>query len=223
MSSEIDIRVLVVDDHAIVREGLCAMLESKQGIRVIGDAADGEEAVQRALALAPDVILMDLNMPKKDGISAIYDIIKLQPDARILVLSSYSDEDQIVASISAGARGYILKDAKPDDLIQAIHKVHAGEMPLNPLVARRLIVNLTPQSETRLVNMMTAREMEVLNLVVQGLSNQEIGKRLSISPRTVGTHISNMIHKAHVDNRTQLAMLALKQGVMSLYSNRQVP
>jgi NarL family two-component system response regulator LiaR len=211
---------LVVDDHSIVREGLCAMLESKKGIRVIGDAGDGEEAVQRARSLNPDVILMDLKMPKKDGIAATRDIIKERPDARILVLTSFSDDEQIIESMRAGAMGYILKDANPDDLITAIHKVHAGETPLDPLVARRLIVNLTPSVEPRLDNVMTARELEVLNLVVQGFSNQEIGQRLGISPRTAGTHISNMIHKAGVDNRTQLALLALKQGVSSIYSNR---
>jgi NarL family two-component system response regulator LiaR len=215
-----EIRVMVVDDHSIVREGLCAMLESKRGIRVIGGAADGEEAVERALALNPDVILMDLRMPKKGGIAAIYDIIKQRPDARILVLSSFSEDDDIVESMRAGAMGYILKDANPDDLISAIHKVHAGETPLNPLVARRLIVNLTPPVEPRLASVMTARELEVLALVVQGYSNQEIGKRLGISPRTAGTHISNMIHKARVENRTQLALLALRQGISSIYSGR---
>jgi NarL family two-component system response regulator LiaR len=220
MSTDDPIRVLVVDDHSIVREGLCAMLESKKGIRVIGDAGDGEEAVQRARSLNPDVILMDLKMPKKDGIAATRDIIKERPDARILVLTSFSDDEQIIESMRAGAMGYILKDANPDDLITAIHKVHAGETPLDPLVARRLIVNLTPSTESRLDNVMTARELEVLNLVVQGFSNQEIGQRLSISPRTAGTHISNMIHKAGVDNRTQLALLALKQGISSIYSGR---
>jgi NarL family two-component system response regulator LiaR len=214
------IRVMVVDDHSIVREGLCAMLESKKGIRVIGDAADGEEAVQRALTLNPDVILMDLKMPRKDGIAAIRDIIKQRPDARILVLSSFSDDDKIIESVRAGAMGYILKDANPDDLITAIHKVHAGETPLDPLVARRLIVSLAPSAEPRLDKMITARELEVLNLVVKGFSNQEIGKQLNISPRTAGTHISNMIHKVGVDNRTQLALLALKQGVSSMYSDR---
>jgi DNA-binding NarL/FixJ family response regulator len=211
----------VVDDHSIVREGLCAMLESKPGIRVIGDAADGEEAVQKAQALRPDVILMDLKMPNKDGIAATYDIIKLQPETRILVLSSFSEEDQIMQSLHAGARGYILKDAKPDELIQAIYKVHAGEAPLNPLVARRLVLNLYPHLEPRLTAKMTRRESEVLELVVKGLSNEEIGKQLNISPRTVGTHISNMLHKVHVENRTQLAMMALKQGASSLYSGRK--
>lgn len=218
MTGQDEIRMLVVDDHSIVREGLCAMLESKPGIRVIGDAADGHEAVQKAIDLLPDVILMDIKMPHKDGISAIYDIIKLQPEARILVLSSFSEEDQIMESLRAGARGYILKDAKPDELVQAIYKVYAGEAPLNPLVARHIISNLNLKLESRLVGRMTRRELEVLDLVVKGLSNDEIGKRLDISSRTVATHVSNMIRKVHVENRTQLAMMALKQGVSSLYS-----
>jgi NarL family two-component system response regulator LiaR len=221
MTFQDEIRILVVDDHSIVREGLCAMLESKPGIRVIGDAADGEEAIQKAQALRPDVILMDLKMPNKDGISAIYDIIELQPEARILVLSSFSEEDQIVESLHAGARGYILKDAKPDELIQAIYKVHAGEAPLNPLVARRLILNMNPRRKPRLATKMTRRELEVLDLVVKGLSNEEIGKQLNISSRTVSTHVSNMIQKVHVENRTQLAMMALRQGVSSLYSSQK--
>lgn len=218
MTGQDEIRILVVDDHAIVREGLCAMLEAKPGIRVVGDAADGDEAVQKSLDLLPDVILMDIRMPSKDGISATYDIIKLQPEARILVLSSFSEEDQIMESLRAGARGYILKDAKPDELVQAIHKVYAGEAPLNPLVARRLISNLNTSLESRLAGRMTRRELEVLDLVVKGFSNEEIGKQLNISSRTVATHVSNMIRKVHVENRTQLAMLALKQGVSSLYS-----
>lgn len=214
------IRLLIVDDHAIVREGLVAMIETKAGIRVIGEAADGVEAVEQALSLNPDVILMDLVMPRKNGISAIHDIMERQPTARILVLSSFSEDAQIVESVRAGALGYILKDAKMDELVSAIHQVYAGETPLHPLVARRLVANLNPsRDEPRLIEILTNRELDILPLVAHGLTNQEISDQLGISYRTVGTHISHMIKKANVDNRTQLSRLALKQGLTSLYTD----
>lgn len=212
------IRLLVVDDHLIVREGLCAMLEMREGLVIVGKAADGEEAVEQALDLRPDVILMDLQMPRKNGISAIHDIIARQPQAHILVLSNFSDDAQIVESMRAGAIGYLLKTAKVDELVNAIHRVHAGETPLNPLVARRIIATLAPATnEPRLVEVLTKREMAILPLVTRGLTNREIGEQLSISTRTVGTHIGNMIRKAEVENRVQLSMLAVRQGLTSVY------
>lgn len=214
------IRVLIVDDHDIVREGLCAMLETKTGIQVIGEAADGEQAVERALQLNPDVILMDLQMPRKNGISAIHDIIARQPHAHILVLSNFSDDAQIVESLRAGAIGYLLKTAKIDELVDAIHRVHAGETPLNPLVARRIIATLSPtKNEPRLLDVLTKRELIILPLVTRGLTNREIGEQLNISTRTVGTHIGNMIRKAEVENRVQLSMLAVRQGLTSVYTD----
>lgn len=214
------IRLLIVDDHAIVREGLVAMLETKTGIQVIGEAADGVEAVEKALLLKPDVILMDLVMPRKNGISAIHDIIERQPAARILVLSSFNEDAQVVESMRAGALGYILKDAKMDELENAIHKVYARESPLNPLVARRLVANLTPpRDEPRLTEILTARELVIIPMVARGLTNREISQQLGISYRTVGTHVSHMIKKAGVDNRTQLSRLALQQGLTSLYTD----
>ena len=213
------IRVLVVDDHAIVRQGLRAMLESKGGIEVIGEAGDGEQAVVQAQLLRPDVILMDLEMPHKSGISATQEIIAAQPDARILILSSFSDDAQIVESMRAGALGYLLKTAKLDDLVNAIRQINEGETPLNPLVARRLLVSISPpRMEPRLLEVLTDRELMILPLVVRGMTNKEIGERLGIATRTVGTHIGNMIHKAEVDNRVQLSMLAVRQGLTSLYA-----
>jgi NarL family two-component system response regulator LiaR len=216
------IRVLVVDDHDIVREGLRAMLESKGGIEVIGEAGDGEQAVIQARRLQPDVILMDLEMPRKNGISAIYDIIAEQPDARILVLSSFSDDSQIVESMRAGALGYLLKTAKLDDLTTAIRQIYNGETPLNPLVARRLVASISsPRAEPRLIEVLTDRELMILPMVVRGMTNKEIGDRLGIALRTVGTHIGNMIHKAEVENRVQLSMLAVRQGLTSLYKDNK--
>lgn len=214
------IRLLVVDDHAIVREGLCAMLEMKEGIRVIGEAGDGVEAVERALELNPDVILMDLVMPRKNGISATHDIMERQPEARILVLSSFSEDAQIAESIRAGAKGYLLKSTKGDELVKAIRQVYAGEAPLNPLVARRMITVFVPRKdEPRLADVLTERELMILPLVARGLKNREIGQQLGITERTVGTHIGNMIRKAGVENRVQLVNMAGRQGLTSLYSD----
>jgi len=214
------IRVLVVDDHDIVRQGLRAMLESKGGIVVIGEAGDGEQAVIQARLLMPDVILMDLEMPRKNGISAIQDIIAEQPAARILVLSSFSEDSQIVESMRAGALGYLLKTAKLDDLVTAIRQINNGETPLNPLVARRLVVSMSSQrTEPNLLEVLTDRELMILPLVVRGMTNKEIGDRLGITLRTVGTHIGNMIRKAGVENRVQLSMLAVRQGLTSLYAD----
>jgi len=216
------IRVMVVDDHDVVREGLRAMLESKGDIVVIGEAADGEQAVSQALMLDPDVILMDLVMPRKDGISAIADIVAQQPDARILVLSSFSDDSQIVESMRAGALGYLLKTAKLEELVGAIRQIYRGETPLNPLVARRLIANITtppPPVEPNLVDVLTRRELMILPLVVRGMTNREIGERLGIALRTVGTHIGNMIRKAEVENRVQLSMLAVQQNLTALHTD----
>ncbi|MBW7959317.1 MAG: response regulator transcription factor [Anaerolineae bacterium] len=214
------IRVLLVDDHAIVRQGLIALLEMRPEIEVIGEAADGVEAVEQALLLEPDVILMDLKMPRKNGIDATRDIIKQRPDARILILSSFNDDVQIVESISAGALGYLLKDAKLTELVAGIRGVYARKMPLDPIVARQLMVNLSrQQAKPRLAELLTPRELEILPLIVRGMSNREIGERLNIATRTVGTHIGNMIHKGQVENRVQLSMLAVQQGLATLSPN----
>jgi two-component system, NarL family, response regulator LiaR len=212
------IRVMLVDDHAVVREGLWAMLETKPGIEVIGEAADGVEAVERARRLKPDVILMDIIMPKKNGVCAIREIREFQPESRILVLSSAADDILVAESLRAGAMGYLLKTAMPNELVDAIKHVHAGETPLDPVVARNLVNKLTdPLPSAPLRDILTDRELEVLLLVARGMSNNEIARKLDISVRTVGTHISHILTKAGVENRTQLALIALRQGLVSLY------
>jgi two-component system, NarL family, response regulator LiaR len=212
------IRVMLVDDHAVVREGLWAMLETKPGIEVIGEAADGEEAVERARRLKPDVILMDIIMPKKNGVCAIREIREFQPESRILVLSSAADDILVAESLRVGAMGYLLKTAMPNELVDAIKHVHAGETPLDPVVARNLVNKLTdPLPSVPLNDILTDRELEVLLLVARGMSNNEIARKLGISVRTVGTHISHILSKAGVENRTQLALIALRQGLVSLY------
>ena len=212
------IHLLIVEDQTIVREGLCAMLATKPGLSVAGVAADGEEAVQQALRLRPDVIVMDLLMPKKGGISATQDIIERWPEARVLILTSFSDDAQIIEALRAGAMGYVLKQDVGQELVNAIHQVHAGQSPLNPLVARRLVQSLTtPRVVDTLAERLTDRELEVARLVTRGYDNQRIATTLDISIRTVGTHVANILRKGEVANRTQLARLMLKQGLASLY------
>lgn len=212
------IHILIVDDQDMIRQALSAMLESKEGLVVIGEAADGDEAVVQAQRLKPDVILMDIKMPKKNGVTAIREIMESMPDSRILVLSSFSDDGQIVESMRAGAMGYILKDARIEELISAIYQVHAGETPLNPMVARRLVKTLAqPRTEPLLEMMLTERELDIVRLVAKGMSNSAVASELGIAPRTVGTHVSHIMAKAEVENRTQLALLAVRQGLAPLY------
>jgi NarL family two-component system response regulator LiaR len=211
------IRVLIADDHTVVRGGLIALLEDVEGIEVVAEAADGQEATLKARAVKPDVILMDLAMPRKTGIEAIEEIKHENPNARIVVLTSYSDDDKVFAAIKAGALGYLLKETSTQDLLQAIRDVYHGESSLHPAIARKLIRELNrpttlPPSDEPL----TDREAEVLILVARGLSNQDIADKLVISERTVRTHVSNILSKLQLANRTQAALYALKEGLTSL-------
>ena len=211
------IRVLVVEDQTIVREGLCAMLATKPGIQISGAAADGDEAVHQALALRPDVILMDLIMPKKDGIAATREILAQWPEARVLILTSYSDDAQIFEALHAGAMGYVLKQDVGQRLVDALHNAYAGQSSLNPTVTLRLLQSLSAKREHTLESLLTERELEIARLIAHGHDNQNIAETLKISVRTVATHVSNILRKAKVENRTQLARLMLRQGLASLY------
>ena len=218
MIAESDLRILIVEDQTIVREGLCAMLATKPGLQVVGVAADGDEAVRQALRLRPDVILMDLIMPNKGGICATREIVAQWPEARILILTSFSDDTQIVEALRAGAQGYVLKQDVGQELVNALHHVHAGQTPLNPLVARQLVQSLAaPRRADTLDVLLTEREIEIARLVARGDDNQGIANALGISCRTVGTHVTNILRKANVGNRTQLALLMLRQGLASLH------
>ncbi len=211
------IRVLVVDDHAIVREGLRWLMSTEPGIELVGEAVDGQEALEKAQALCPDVILMDLVMPRMDGITAIARIKEALPEVRVLVLTSFAEDEQVFPAIKAGALGYLLKDTSPQALLRAIRDIHAGTPTMHPLVARKLIQELQRPSDlppTR--EPLTQREMEVLRLVARGLSNEEIAERLYIGERTARTHVSNILSKLHLANRTQAALYALREGLAHL-------
>lgn len=211
------IRVFVADDHAIVRKGIEALLGTEPGMEVVGTAANGEEAVVGVERLTPDVILLDLQMPKKNGIEAIAEIKQRDPQARILVLTSFSDDDKVFAAIKAGALGYILKDASPHELLAAIRNVYDGKSSLDPEIALKVIHELNkPSKLPPTEEPLTERELEILELVARGLSNQQIAEELVISERTARTHISNILAKLHLANRTQAALYALRQGIAHL-------
>lgn len=211
------IRIFMADDHAIVRKGLRTLIESESDMEVIGEASDGVEAVLKVRSLQPDVILMDLVMPRQGGVEAIIEIKKENPDARILVLTSFAEEEKVFSAIKAGALGYLLKDTSPEQLLQAIHDVYRGESSLHPMIALKLIRELRQPSNLPPTNdPLTEREVEVVKLVAQGFTNQEIADTLFISERTVGNHIGSMLSKLHLANRTQVALYALREGLASL-------
>ncbi|MBC7097802.1 response regulator transcription factor [Candidatus Bipolaricaulota bacterium] len=210
------IKVLIADDHSVVRKGIRALLETEPGIRVVGEAEDGEDALHKALALRPDVILMDLVMPKLDGVKATHEVRERLPTAKVLVLTSFAEDRRIRAAIEAGALGYLLKDSSPQDLVRAIREVARGGSTLHPKVAQRLIRQLQGPREESVREGLTERETRVLKLIARGLSNREVARELSISEPTVRTHVSNILRKLHLKSRTQAALYALKEGLAQL-------
>jgi NarL family two-component system response regulator LiaR len=215
MSQEKPIRVLIADDHPVVRRGLGSLINIRSDMELVGEAVDGAEAVDKARLLKPDVILLDLIMPRKGGLEAIGEIKQENPEARILVLTSFADDDKVFPVIKAGALGYLLKDSPPEMLIQAIHDVYRGESSLHPTIARKLIreLNQPPADLPPTEEPLTRREMEVLRLVARGQSNQEIATELVISEGTVRVHVSNILSKLHLANRTQATLYALQEGL----------
>jgi NarL family two-component system response regulator LiaR len=217
MAGKGPIRVLIVDDHAIVRKGVRALMEIEPGLEVVGEAADGRQAAALAAELRPDVILMDLVMPEMDGIEATREISTRLPDVRILVLTSFAADDKVFPAIKAGALGYLLKDSGPEELVQAIRQVHRGESSLHPTIARKVLRELThPSDRPTAPDSLTERELEVLRLLARGLGTQEIAERLVITEATARTHVSNILSKLHVSSRTQAALYALREGLATL-------
>jgi NarL family two-component system response regulator LiaR len=211
------IRVLIVDDHAIVRKGTTALLSTERDIQVVGEAADGQDAVAKSQALQPDVILMDLVMPNLDGIEATRQITAQQPGVRILVLTSFAADDKVFPAIQAGALGYLLKDSSPADLVQAIRQVYRGEPSLDAALASKVLYAIAhPAQAQPTSDPLTERELEVLLLIAQGRSNREIADKLVITEMTVRAHVSNILGKLHLASRTQAALYALREGLASL-------
>ena len=204
------IRVLIADDHPVVRSGLRALMETEPGMEVVGEAADGEEAIEKTSQLQPDVVLLDLMMPKVNGVEAIEGIRHRSPDVRLLVLTSFAQDEFLFPAIKAGALGYLLKDSSPEELLEAIRRVNEGESSLHPAIARKLVREFAqPSVKNEPADPLTERENEVIGLLASGLSNQEIASSFSISERTVGKHVSNILDKLHLSNRTQAALYAV--------------
>jgi NarL family two-component system response regulator LiaR len=211
------VRVLVVDDHVIVRQGIRALLAESEDIELVGEAGDGLEAIRQAECTKPDVILMDLVMPEMDGIEAIGRISAQQPNVRFLVITTYSGDDLVFPAIKAGAHGYLLKDCGAGQLVRAIRQVHRGEPSLHPDIARKLMWEIKqPEPGTRTPDPLTAREVEVLGLLAKGLGNQEIAERLTVAEVTVRSYISRILDKLHLANRVQATLYALREGLIDL-------
>ncbi len=203
------ISVLIVDDHPVVREGLASFLETEDGFAVQGAVASGEDAVRAAEERQPDVVLMDLVMPGMDGIEAIRHIKSARPETRIIVMTSFSQDDKLFPAIKAGADGYLLKDTLANDLVDAVKSAFAGRSVLHPDVAQKLMHSFSNRNRTSLEEKLTPRETEVIELIACGLSNEEIANRLVISDKTVKTHVSNILHKLNLAHRTQAALYAI--------------
>ena len=216
-NSKNQVRILIADDHAVVREGLQAFINSSSDMTVAGMASNGREAVEAAEALRPDVILLDLKMPVKDGIETTREIKSRIPDAKILILTSFNEDEQVFAAIKAGAIGYMLKDSSPRELIRAIREVSEGKSSLHPEIALKVIQEINRPSRMPLTEEpLTEREVDILKLVARGMSNDDIAEALVVSERTVRTHVSNILGKLHLANRTQAALYALREGIARL-------
>lgn len=207
------IRLLVADDHPVVRQGLRSLLELQSDIEVVGEARDGFEAVALVESLLPDVVLIDLVMPKLDGIEAIRRIRAISPMTRAIVLTSFSEDDKIFPAVKAGAAGYLLKDIEPQQLVAAIRAVSRGEALLHPAVAARLMHEFAA-AEDRPAGVLTIRETQVLRLIASGRSNKEIALDLVLSEKTVKTHVSNILAKLHLADRTQAALFAVRERLV---------
>ena len=211
------IKILISDDHPVVREGLFAMLSRERDFKVVGQAKDGVEAVDKAKELSPDVVLMDLRMPELDGVEAMRQIRSVNPEIKFIILTTYSDDEYIFRGIEAGARAYLLKDAPREDLFKAIRAVHRGESLIQPVVASKVLDRLAELSrQTTSDELLSQRELEILQLMAKGAANKEIAAQLSITESTVKTHITNIFQKLDTSDRTEAVTQAIKRGIIQL-------
>jgi NarL family two-component system response regulator LiaR len=209
------IRVLIADDHAVVRQGLRAFLELQDEIEVVGEAEDGEDAVAAVERLRPDVVLIDLVMPRLDGIEAIRRIRERRPGSRVIVLTSFVDDDKLFPAVRAGAAGYLLKDVQPAELVEAIRTVERGDALLHPAVTAKVMEEIASgHGDSGAADALTPREREVLGLIAHGMANKLIARELGVSERTVKTHVSNILTKLGVSDRTQAALYAVREGLV---------
>lgn len=211
-----EVTLIVADDHPLVRQGVCAFLEIQPGIRILGQASNGREAVELCREHRPDVVLMDLLMPEMDGIEATAAIKKIHPDAKVIVLSSFHEDSHVLRAIKAGVLSYLLKDVAAEELVAAIRKAARGEAVLNSRVASQIMGALTSgdRPAANALADLTARELEVLRMIAQGLSNQRIAEELVLSEKTVKTHVSSILMKLNVGDRTQAAAIAWRTGLV---------
>jgi NarL family two-component system response regulator LiaR len=210
------IRVLIADDHAVVRQGLRAFLEVQDDIDVVGEASDGGDAVKLSEALSPDVVVMDLVMPQMDGVEAIRRIRAAGSAAKVIVLTSFADDQKVFAAVRAGAAGYLLKDVSPRELADAIRTVNRGQALLNPTVAAKLMQEFAHESRPAASRSLTDREMDVLRLIARGRSNKEIALDLGVAEKTVKTHVSSILGKLQLADRTQAALFAVRERLVEI-------
>lgn len=203
------IRIVIADDHPIVRRGLRMVLRTQSDMELVGEAEDGAQALELVNAQTPDVVIMDLQMPVIDGMTAIRQLVQNGTRTRIVVLTSFSDDEHVFAAIKAGAAGLLLKDSSPKDLLAAIRRVHQGESALHPTIATRVLMEIKrPSQQATDEEQLTPREIQVLGFLALGMSNSEIAEQLSVSVRTVNTHVRTILDKLHLTNRTQAALFA---------------
>ena len=207
------IRVLIADDHAVVRQGLRTYLELQDDVEVVAEAPDGEAAVREAERHAPDVVLLDLVMPRLDGVGALAVLRERVPDARVLVLTSFGDDDRVFAALRGGAAGFLLKDTEPADLVRAIRTAHAGQATLSPAVVTRVVEQIAAGARPRASDVLTPRELEVLRLIARGRSNKRIALELGVAEKTVKTHVGHVLAKLDLADRTQAALYAVREGL----------
>jgi len=218
------IRLILADDHALLRQGTAELLRREPDLEVIGEASNGLEAVELARHLRPDLVAMDVRMPTLSGLEATRRLREVAPEVRVLVLTAYDEDQYVFSLLQAGACGYLLKSAPVSELVKAIHRVYAGETPLDPLIARKLVLRVANQAaqaspareEAHLAEQLTARELDVLHLLTRGLSNRAMAEELSISDRTVQTHLTNIFAKLHVTSRMEAVLTAIRRGWLKL-------